>query len=249
MKKLFFGNWKMYLASAEEAEALAKAYVEAAGHDAPCEIACAPSFHALERAAAALAGSSVALGAQDGFWEDRGAYTGEVSMSSLASAGVRYVIIGHSERRTLGETDEETGMKAAASARAGLVPVLCVGETQEEREEGRREAVVARQLEAGLKEFDEAGGAELIVAYEPRWAIGTGVPCEPDDAAEMHGRIREFLERRLGDRGEGVRILYGGSVDAENAASYLRLDAVGGVLVGGASVRADQLKGLIEAFR
>jgi len=236
MRKLFFANWKMYL-SDDEAESLARAYDEGAA-SASVDVAVAPGFTVLERVARVLAASRVALGAQDAFWKDEGAYTGEVAPKQLAALGVKYVIVGHSERRAMGETDETVARKAAAVAADGMTPVVCVGELKEEREAGRQDEVVRGQLEAVLKALPQGA---FIVAYEPRWAIGTGVPCEPSDVTAMHAMIRAVA-------GPDASILYGGSVDPKNFRSYLDLEDVGGLLVGGASARPDDVRAFFEAF-
>ena len=237
MRKLFFANWKMYL-SDDEAESLARAYDEGAV-SASVDVAVAPGFTVIERVARVLAASKVALGAQDAFWKDEGAYTGEVAPKQLAALGVKYVIVGHSERRAMGETDDMIARKAALVATDGMTPVLCVGELKEEREAGRQEEIVRGQLAAvrGTLPAD----VPLVVAYEPRWAIGTGVPCEPSDVAEMHAMIRTIV-------GADTPILYGGSVDPKNFASYLDLHDVDGLLVGGASARPDDVRAFFEAF-
>lgn len=237
MRKLFFANWKMYL-SDEDAASLARAYEEGA-LSAPVDVAVAPGFTALERVSRVLAASKVALGAQDAFWKDEGAFTGEVAPRQLAALGVTYVIVGHSERRAMGETDEVVARKAAAVAADGMTPVICVGELKEERAAGRQDDVVRAQLETVLAALP--AGARFVVAYEPRWAIGTGVPCEPSDVAAMHAKIRALA-------GPDAPILYGGSVDPENFASYLDLPDVGGLLVGGASARPDDVRAFFEAF-
>jgi triosephosphate isomerase len=171
--------------------------------------------------------------------EDRGAFTGEVSAPMLASMGVRYVIVGHSERRTLfGETDALVARKLLAVARHGLAAILCVGETEAERDRGASHDVVAGQLRAALSGFFPGPGAELAVAYEPVWAIGTGRTPSPVDVAAVHGTIRAELVARLGAAGAGVRILYGGSATASNAAALLTAHDVSGALVGGASLDA-----------
>jgi triosephosphate isomerase len=235
MPKLFFANWKMYL-SDDEAVALAGVYAETS-RSAGCEVAVAPTFTALERVAEALKGGPVALGAQDAFWEEKGAYTGEVSVPMLAALGVRYVILGHSERRAhFGETDEIVAKKAKAVSAHGLVPVICVGETAEEKAAGRREEIVLAQLKAA-----EGLSAELVVAYEPRWAIGTGVACAPEDAFSVLKAIRATV-------GAGTRVLYGGSVDAANLGGFIVDDGFDGVLVGGASAKREQVAGMIAVF-
>lgn len=234
-RRLFVGNWKMYL-SDDEAVALAAAYSEAA-RGAACETAVAPSFTALARVAEALRGGPVALAAQDAFWEEKGAFTGEVSPAALAALGVRYVILGHSERRTLGETDGMVAKKTRACAALKLAPVVCVGETKEERDAGRREEIVRFQLGAVAATLASAGG---VVAYEPRWAIGAGIACEPADAFPVLRMIRAIVDA-------GCRVLYGGSVDAGNLARYLGKDGFDGVLVGGAGVKAAEVPALLKA--
>lgn len=236
MRKIFFANWKMYLGD-DEAAALARAYASGAD-SAAVDVAVAPGFTALERVAGVLKGSKVALAAQDAFWKDDGAFTGEVAPKQLAELGVRFVIVGHSERRALGETDEIVARKAAAVAADGMTPVICVGELKEERESGRAEDVVRAQLAAVLSALPAE--APRLIAYEPRWAIGTGVPCEPRDVAAMHAFIRGLAP--------GAPILYGGSVDPENFRSYLDLADVDGLLVGGASARTEDVRAFFEAF-
>jgi triosephosphate isomerase len=178
----------------------------------------------------------IEVGAQNIHWEDKGAFTGELSAAMAREAGASFALVGHSERRHIfGETDEETGRKCLAAQRAGLTPVLCVGEKLEERERGEAEVVVSRQLRAGLAQLQAGGG--LLIAYEPVWAIGTGKNATPDDAAAMHGHIRTELRALLGDRGAGTPILYGGSVTVGNVMSLLQAREVDGVLVGGASLQ------------
>ncbi len=237
MRRLFFANWKMLLAD-DAAEALARTYAaRAAG--ASVDVALAPGFTALERIGRVLAGSPVTLGAQDAFWESAGAYTGEVSPAQLSALGVRFVIVGHSERRAMGEDDAVVARKSTAVAAAGMTPVLCVGELREERETGRQEETVRRQLEAVIG--GTWSGPWPIVAYEPRWAIGTGVPCRPEDVSAMLAVIRAAA-------GADTRILYGGSVDPKNFRSYLDLAGIHGLLVGGASARPDDVNAFFDAL-
>jgi triosephosphate isomerase len=178
----------------------------------------------------------IEVGTQNIHWEDKGAFTGEVSASMAREAGASFALVGHSERRHIfGETDEDTARKCLAAQRAGLTPLLCVGEKLDERERGDAEGVVSRQLRAGLAQLQPGGG--LLVAYEPVWAIGTGKNATPDDAATMHRHIRGELRALLGDRGSGAPILYGGSVSVGNVLSLLRAPDVDGVLVGGASLQ------------
>src|SRR5688572_27915423 len=202
MRKLFFANWKMYL-SDEGADALARAYAEGA-LSASVDVAVAPGFTALERVARSLSASKVALGAQDAFWKDEGAFTGEVAPRQLAALGVKYVIVGHSERRAMGETDEVVARKAAAVAADGMAPVVCVGELKEEREAGRQEGDVREHIAAVIATLLKR--AAFVVAYEPRWSIGTGTSREPSDVPAIHETIRSIIYAH-------APLLYGGSVD------------------------------------
>jgi triosephosphate isomerase len=248
MQKLFLANWKMYLSDAD-AEALARAYLEGV-LASRIDAAVAPSFTALDRVSRVLRGSPVSLAAQDMFWADGGAYTGEISPLQLTALGARYVILGHSERRAyLGETDAMVAKKAAAAQGAGLAPVICVGETKEEWEAGNQQAVVRAQLEAALKGLVFTAEKPVLVAYEPRWAIGTGAACRVEDVVLMHGAIRTAVVGLAGNAAlEHLRVLYGGSVDPKNIDEYLASPAVDGVLVGGAGTRPDDARALIEAF-
>lgn len=179
----------------------------------------------------------ILLGVQDVFWKDQGAFTGQLSAPIARDAGARVVLVGHSERRhVFGETDEETALKCAAVERAGLVPLLCVGEKIEQREAGMAEEVVITQLRTGLSQMTQANVKEPMIAYEPVWAIGTGRTATPEDAAAMHGVIRRELASICGDRARVTPILYGGSVTPKNAATLLRTSDVDGLLVGGASL-------------
>ena len=189
----------------------------------------------------------IQMGVQNIHWEDKGAFTGETSAPMARDAGARATLVGHSERRhVFGETDEETALKCAAAARAGLVPMLCVGETLEEREAGRTEEVVLRQLRAGLSRLESAQLATVMIAYEPVWAIGTGRNATPDDAAAVHGAIRATLRDIVGEKGATTPILYGGSVNRGNVAALLAADQVDGVLVGGASLEPQGWSSLVS---
>jgi len=183
--------------------------------------------------------SDIVVGVQNIYWEDKGAFTGEISAPIARDAGARVVLVGHSERRHIfGETDEQTGLKCAAAARAGLTPMLCVGEQLEEREQGDTESVVLRQLRAGIAGLQPAQVAGMLFAYEPVWAIGTGRNATPADASAVHAAIRGALRVVVGDKAAKVPILYGGSVNRGNAAALVRAPEVDGVLVGGASLDA-----------
>lgn len=188
------------------------------------------------------------VGVQNIHWEDKGAFTGELSGAMARDAGAHYALVGHSERRhVFGETDEETARKVAACFRAGLIPVLCVGEKLEEREAGETEAVVLRQLAAGLANADAVQVAHLLIAYEPVWAIGTGRTATPGDASAVHAAIRQELRRRAPEKGAAVPLLYGGSVNRGNAAALLAAPDVDGLLVGGASLDAEGWSSIVRA--
>ncbi|MCX7843886.1 MAG: triose-phosphate isomerase [Candidatus Bipolaricaulota bacterium] len=232
-KPLVAANWKMHKTLRETEEYLRR-LLALVGAEPPVELAVCPPFTALARAAELLAGTPIALGAQNGHPQREGAFTGEVSMYQLADLGVKYVICGHSERRRLfGEADAFVAEKVRAAWAYGLVPILCVGETLEERRAGRAWEVVERQLSAAL---GDGLSGPLVIAYEPVWAIGTGVPAHPQDAQAMARRIRAWLWARYGAPGEEVRIQYGGSVKPENAREFLGLPEIQGALVGGASL-------------
>ena len=190
-------------------------------------------------AAAIAERRDIALGVQNVHWADQGAFTGEVSVGMARDAGARVILVGHSERRhVFGETDEDTAKKCAAVERAGLTPLLCVGEKLEQRDEGNAESVVIAQLRAGLSEMKQLASREVLIAYEPVWAIGTGRTATPEDAAAMHGVIRAELSALVGERAKATPILYGGSVNPANAPSLLAASNIDGLLVGGASLDA-----------
>ncbi len=238
-RPLVAGNWKMNLSEAW-AVALVDDLLPRVASLRSVEIVVAPAFPCLRAVADRLAGSAVLLGAQNVHWEEKGAFTGEVSPRMLAEMGVRFVIVGHSERRVhFGETDERVERKVAAVRRHGLVPILCVGEQEKERDEGRTLAVVERQLRIGLGRLEVKDGSEIVIAYEPVWAIGTGRSATPEQAQEVHRMIREQLAGMFpGGSASRIRILYGGSATVETAPVLLRLPEVDGALVGGASLDA-----------
>jgi triosephosphate isomerase len=240
-KPLIAGNWKMYKTAREAEDFVTELLQEPwpAGREV---LLCAP-FTALS--ALRPFASRLALGAQDLFWEDEGAFTGEISAPMLADAGCTYVLVGHSERRQwFGENDLTVGRKMAAAARSGLVPVCCVGETQEEREKGAAQPVVWRQLQLAVAKFPAT--ADLVLAYEPVWAIGTGRSATAQDAQEMAAWLRQCLQEFLPGRAEDVRILYGGSVKADTISALMALPDVDGVLVGGASLTADSFGAIVR---
>jgi triosephosphate isomerase len=243
MKKLIAGNWKMngLASSLAEIEAL-----KGITGEAVCDIVVCPPFTLVEKAAECAAGSAIAVGAQDCHAQTMGAYTGDVSAEMLAEIGARFVILGHSERRSAyKEMDAVVAGKAAAVHRAGLTSIICVGETREERDEGRAIEVVRGQLEGSIPET--ATSSNTTIAYEPVWAIGTGLVPTLEQIEEVHLSIRQMLKEKLGDDGTRVRILYGGSVKASNAKAIFGVSNVDGALVGGASLKASEFAGIITA--
>jgi triosephosphate isomerase len=230
--QLIAGNWKMNLKRGE-ACALAAAVCTGVA-ELSCELMVCPPFTALDAVAEVVQGSAVRLGAQDCHAADRGAFTGDVSAAMLADVGCQAVILGHSERRHgHHETSVQVRAKAVAAVRAGLMPIVCVGETKAERDSGAAVALVCAQVAESLPD-----GFAGVLAYEPIWAIGTGVTATEADVGAMHAAIRAALVDRLGAGGRGIRILYGGSVKPDNAAGLLAVPEVGGALVGGASLDA-----------
>jgi triosephosphate isomerase (TIM) len=235
------GNWKMHKGPAE-ASAFFDAFLRAHAPDPGRSVVFFPPALSLAAAAEAVRDrADVALGVQNIHWEASGAFTGESSAQMAAEAGARFALAGHSERRHIfGETDEQVGRKAAAALATGLFPVACVGETLAEREGGGLREVLLRQLDAILDALPGDAGAALIVAYEPVWAIGTGVNATPADAEEAHAIVRDRLASRYGrDAAGGIPVLYGGSVKPDNAADLLAAHGVDGLLVGGASLDPD----------
>ncbi len=242
------GNWKMNGLSASLAEIEAMRLAADAGEAGEAELAVCPPATLTAQAAWKMRGGKLALGAQDCHPEPGGAFTGDISAPMLKDAGAAYVIVGHSERRTLHhETDALVRAKAEAALKAGLTAIVCVGETRSEREARHAIAVVTRQLKGSLP---PGGGPEsVVVAYEPVWAIGTGLTPTPADVAEMHGAIRALLGEIYGAGGSKMRILYGGSVKPSNCNELLGLDNVDGALVGGASLKAADFLAIAAAYR
>lgn len=236
---LVVGNWKMHGTQATARE-LAQSIRDGLKRPRGVELVVCPPFTAIGTVAEVLKGSAVGLGAQNCHWEVQGAFTGEVSPSMLAELGCRWVILGHSERRHLfRETDEEINRKVAAALRHGLRPVLCVGETSDERRQGLTFTVVEGQLRAGWAGLSAEDISRCLLAYEPVWAIGTGVNATPGQAAEVHGYLRGLVsELASKESAQSVRILYGGSVKPDNAQALTQEPDIDGVLVGGASLQA-----------
>lgn len=231
--QLIVANWKMYL-SIKESVRLAERFKRSLPKPRARVVIC-PSFSALSLVSAKIKKSPYFLGAQDLGPTDRGAHTGEVSAKDLRELGCKYVIVGHSERRQMGESDKLVRQKFMTALRSGLKPILCVGETWPERKSGKAKRVVRRQLESALHGLRARG--ECIVAYEPIWAIGTGKAAKPAHAREMHTYIRQLVTENA-SRGIKIRVLYGGSVTSKNAASFLKEPEVDGLLVGGASTKS-----------
>jgi triosephosphate isomerase len=245
-RPLVAGNWKMNGLRSSVAEL--NRIVQGARALAAVDLLVCPPVTLLILFAAAAEGSPVRIGGQDCHPEPSGAFTGDLSAEMLKDAGASAVIVGHSERRNYHkETDADVRAKALAARRAGLCAIVCVGETRAERESGHALAVVSSQLEGSVP--DGATAENLVVAYEPVWAIGSGLTPTPPDVAEMHGFIRQHLRSRLGEAGAGMRILYGGSVKPSNAKELLRVADVDGALVGGASLKADEFLAIADVYR
>jgi triosephosphate isomerase len=245
--KMIAGNWKMHKNLAE-ARDLARKIVQGVGGETRVEVVLAPPYTALAAVAAEISGSNVKLSAQDTFYEEKGAYTGAIAPGMLADVGCTYVIVGHSERRQhFGDDDEAVNRKVHAVLASGLKPIMCVGETLSEREDGKTFAVVETQVLNGLAGFPVSEHERLVIAYEPVWAIGTGKTATPDQAQEVHRLIRNLLADTLGT--PDIRILYGGSVTPDNAATLMAEPDIDGALVGGSSLKAASFLGIINATR
>jgi triosephosphate isomerase len=251
MRKPFVaGNWKMNTDSRSSiglAKGIADGSAELAGQRV--DVAVFPPYVYLQAVALAVSSSNVAVGAQDVYYEEKGAFTGEISTPMLKDIGCTYALCGHSERRhVIGETDELLNKKLTAAIAGGLLPILCVGELQSEREAGQTEEVVTRHIKKGLAGLSAEKVSAVTVAYEPVWAIGTGLTATPQQAQEVHefirGLLAEIYDRQLA---EEIRILYGGSVKADNAADLMGRADIDGVLVGGASLKVDDFVAIIEA--
>ncbi|MFA6603704.1 MAG: triose-phosphate isomerase [Patescibacteria group bacterium] len=252
MKRYLIANWKMQLnaaASVELAREVVKLWgAQGAGQPDTVVVVC-PSHVSLDAVHKIVNGTSVAMGAQDVFWEDKGAFTGEIAAATLKELGCEFCIVGHSERRGfLGETDAMVQKKVAALLRHSITPVICVGETLEERRAGKRDSVVIGQVRAALQDNRPVGTQRIIIAYEPRWVIGTGQAVAPDDAASMHRLIKETLYDLLPNDivEQYFSIIYGGSADTQNLAAFLAVDLIQGALVGGASLRAAEFVKMAE---
>ncbi|MDY6953079.1 MAG: triose-phosphate isomerase [Thermodesulfobacteriota bacterium] len=246
-RPLIAGNWKMFK-TGPEASDLAGRLKGLVSDISDVDVLVAPAFTAISVVAEALEGSTIDVGGQDLFWETEGAYTGQVSAPMLKAAGCSHVIVGHSERRQyFGETNEAVNQKIKAALRGDLVPILCVGESDAEREAEETFSVVKEHLDKGLEGLDGDGLATLIIAYEPVWAIGTGKTATAEQAQEVHRFIRNWMEKAGGNSiANRLRILYGGSVKPGNIAGLIAMEDLDGALVGGASLDADSFAGIVR---
>ncbi|MHC4606011.1 MAG: triose-phosphate isomerase [Planctomycetota bacterium] len=244
---LMAGNWKMHCTAAEAKDLAGGLRERVEGVEGVSVLLC-PPFTALAAVRGVIEGSSIALGAQDLYWEEKGAFTGQVSAPMLLDAGCRYVIVGHSERRhVFGETDQDVNRKTKAALAHGLVPIVCVGELLEEREKNVTEEVVSRQIIRALDGLEPAQVAGLVIAYEPVWAIGTGKTATPAVAQDAHRFIRGLIAGRFGEgTAKWMRIQYGGSVKPGNVAELMAQPDIDGALVGGASLKVDSFARIVR---
>lgn len=247
-KKFVAGNWKMNTDSASAVE-LAKGLVAEVGSLESVDVAVCPPFVYLKEVAQAVAGSRITVGAQNMYFENNGAFTGEISGAMLKDAGCRYVILGHSERRhVLGESDQVINRKIIKALADGLEVIFCVGELLAEREANQTTEVVTRQVKIGLENISKSQAEHITIAYEPVWAIGTGKTATPEQAQEVHAMIRQLVAKIYdASFAQSVRIQYGGSVKASNAAELLGQPDIDGALVGGASLKVADFVGIIKA--
>jgi triosephosphate isomerase len=246
-RPILAGNWKMNM-TATQARELASKLVPLVASIKDRDIVLGPPFTSLSAVAETIKGSNIDLSAQNLHWEDKGAFTGEVSAEMLLDLGCRYVIIGHSERRQyFGETDETVNRKAKQALRKGLLPILCVGETLAEREAGKLNDIIGRQVTGGLKGISADDMKKVVIAYEPVWAIGTGKTATPEQANEVHALIRQKVKGLYSaDIAEDLRIQYGGSVTPENVSTLMAMPDIDGALVGGASLRPESFAALVK---
>ena len=246
-KPLIAGNWKMFKTGPEALET-ADRLVKLLSTTMDVDVMIAPPFTALAQVSDLLKKTRISLGAQNLFWEAEGAYTGEISASMLVSAGCRYVIVGHSERRQyFGETDETVNQKIKAVVTNDLIPVMCVGESETERESKETFSVLDRQVQKGLKGFSADEMETLVMAYEPVWAIGTGKTATADQAQEVHLFLREMLEKKFGNNlAKSIRILYGGSVKSDNIKELMTMPDIDGALIGGASLEPETFSKIVQ---
>lgn len=246
-KPLIAGNWKMHKTGTEAVSA-AKALKELVSDVSAVETMIAPTFTALAQVSEEIASSNIAMGAQNLHWEPKGAFTGEIAADMLVDAGCSYVIIGHSERRQFfGETDQTVNQRIRAAVDAGLRPVLCIGESEAERDAGQTFSILDKQIQKGLESFVLRDLQTLVVAYEPVWAIGTGKTATKEQAQEAHAHIRSELAKMFNEEfAQQVRILYGGSVKPSNVKELMAMPDVDGALVGGASLEPETFSQLVH---
>lgn len=245
-RPFFCGNWKLW-GSLSESVALATGVRDAVAGVKDADVAVGPGFVALATVAEKLKGGPVGVASQDGYWELKGAFTGEVAMAQIADCGATHAIVGHSERRQyFGETDATVARKAKAAHAAGLVPIICIGETLAERDAGQALAVVGKQLDGSTAELTDDQLVKSVIAYEPVWAIGTGRVATPEQAQEVHASIRAKLVARLRERAQQIRILYGGSVKPDNIAELMKQKDIDGALVGGAALTVDSFAKIVQ---
>jgi triosephosphate isomerase len=246
-KPIIAGNWKMNKTSTEARE-LVRKLIPLVSEVGDREIVLAPPFTSIPAVAETVRGTNMALAAQNLFWEDKGAFTGEISAEMLLDLGCKYVIIGHSERRQFfGETDETVNKKVRQAVRKALLPIVCVGELLNEREAGRVNMVIERQLIGALKSVSAAEMQNIVIAYEPVWAIGTGKTATPDQANEVHAFIRQKVKAMFNSGvADALRIQYGGSVTQENVSVLMAMPDIDGALVGGASLKPEAFAALVN---
>jgi triosephosphate isomerase len=244
---LIAGNWKMFK-TCSQAVQTARQLVKLIGTVSDVDVMIAPPFTALEPVSHIIKQSPVAMGSQDIFWEPRGAFTGQISAEMIVSAGCRYAIIGHSERRQyFNETDQTVNKKIACALNNYLIPIMCVGESEHEREAEKTFSVLDKQIKKGLENLSSNKLQSLIIAYEPVWAIGTGKTASTDQAQEVHQYIRGVIQKESGNKlAASIRILYGGSVKSDNIAALMSMPDVDGALVGGASLDAETFQAIIQ---
>lgn len=246
VRPFFCGNWKLF-GSLSESVALATGVRDGVAGVAGADVGVAPSFIALTAVVQAVKGSALKVAAQNGHWEEKGAFTGEIAMGQIADAGAGCVILGHSERRTLfGETDTMVNKKTRAALAKGLLPIVCVGETLQERDGNQTLDVVGRQVDAAFAEIAADDVTKCVIAYEPVWAIGTGRNATPEQAVEVHQFIRGRIAKLIGDKANQFCIQYGGSVKPDNVASLLSQPEINGALVGGASLTVASFVDLVK---
>ncbi len=241
------GNWKMNKTISEAIELVNGLKRELSGID-NIDIVVIPPYTALSEISDMLVDSNIELGAQDVYWEDKGAFTGKISPVMLKDTNAKYVVIGHSERRTyFGETNETVNKKLKAALKAGLLPIMCIGERLKEREAGKTFEVIKNHIEGGLKGISKGDILKIVIAYEPVWAIGTGKTATPEQAEEAHRYIREFMGKMYDDSvAQNLRIQYGGSVKPENIKELIKQEDIDGALVGGASLEIEQFVPIVK---